>query len=109
MALERRGLAAGPLRRYVAVVAGVLGTLAAVVAALRASAADNPYQRGPDPTLTSVAATRGTFTTAQSSVPPRDERRLGGGQCRRELRQLLPHRGPGVTSGGRAGHRVAGR
>jgi hypothetical protein len=32
-------------------------------------AADNPYQRGPDPTVTSVAATRGTFATAQLTAP----------------------------------------
>jgi predicted esterase len=35
-----------------------------------ASAADNPYQRGPVPTLASVAAARGTFATAQISVSP---------------------------------------
>ncbi|WP_459170921.1 poly(ethylene terephthalate) hydrolase family protein, partial [Streptomyces ipomoeae] len=58
------------MRRIVAVVAVVLGMLAAVVAGVPASAADNPYQRGPDPTLAGVAATRGTFTTAQMSVPP---------------------------------------
>jgi dienelactone hydrolase len=33
-------------------------------------AADNPYQRGPDPTPQSVAASRGTFATASVSVPP---------------------------------------
>lgn len=70
IASGRRGLSAGPVRRIVAVVAVVLGMLAAVVAGVPASAADNPYQRGPDPTLAGVAATRGTFTTAQMSVPP---------------------------------------
>ncbi|MFC8849201.1 MULTISPECIES: cellulose binding domain-containing protein [unclassified Micromonospora] len=35
-----------------------------------AAAADNPYQRGPDPTLASVAATRGPFATTQATVPP---------------------------------------
>ncbi|MEV4580293.1 dienelactone hydrolase family protein [Nonomuraea jabiensis] len=34
-----------------------------------AHAADSPYQRGPDPTVTSVAASRGTFATAGVSVP----------------------------------------
>ncbi|MEE6309498.1 ricin-type beta-trefoil lectin domain protein [Plantactinospora veratri] len=34
-----------------------------------ASAADNPYQRGPDPTRTSVAAVNGPFATASVSVP----------------------------------------
>jgi hypothetical protein len=36
----------------------------------RPAAADSPYQRGPDPTPQSVAATRGTFATASVSVPP---------------------------------------
>ncbi|MDG4830644.1 ricin-type beta-trefoil lectin domain protein [Solwaraspora sp. WMMD1047] len=34
-----------------------------------ASAADNPYQRGPDPTRTSVAAERGPFANTSVSVP----------------------------------------
>ncbi|MGW1596302.1 dienelactone hydrolase family protein [Streptomyces sp. NPDC002343] len=34
------------------------------------AAAGSPYQRGPDPTLAGVAATRGTFATAQLTVPP---------------------------------------
>ncbi|HET6704836.1 alpha/beta hydrolase family protein [Amycolatopsis sp.] len=33
-----------------------------------ADAAANPYQRGPDPTTASVAATRGTFATAEQTV-----------------------------------------
>jgi hypothetical protein len=33
-----------------------------------ASAADNPYQRGPDPTVASVAASRGTFATTETTV-----------------------------------------
>jgi predicted dienelactone hydrolase len=35
-----------------------------------ASAADNPYQRGPDPTAAGIAATYGPFATAQITVPP---------------------------------------
>src|SRR3954468_10934875 len=31
---------------------------------------DNPYQRGPDPTVASIAATYGPFATAQLTVPP---------------------------------------
>ncbi|BCJ46618.1 poly(ethylene terephthalate) hydrolase family protein [Actinoplanes ianthinogenes] len=31
---------------------------------------DNPYQRGPDPTVASVAAQYGPFATAQITVPP---------------------------------------
>ncbi len=34
-----------------------------------ATGADNPYQRGPDPTPASVSAGRGTFATAQVGVP----------------------------------------
>ncbi|MET8280514.1 cellulose binding domain-containing protein [Micromonospora sp. NPDC005174] len=34
-----------------------------------AAVADSPYQRGPDPTLASVAATRGPFATTQATVP----------------------------------------
>ncbi|MEV4820524.1 cellulose binding domain-containing protein [Micromonospora sp. NPDC049274] len=33
------------------------------------AAADSPYQRGPDPTPASVAATRGPFATTQATVP----------------------------------------
>ncbi|MGR6973802.1 dienelactone hydrolase family protein [Streptomyces cynarae] len=69
-ARARPGRANRPVRRIVAAVAVVLGMLAAVVAVAPASAAGNPYQRGPDPTLASVAATRGPFATAQTSVPP---------------------------------------
>jgi dienelactone hydrolase len=49
----------------------VAGLIAAMLATLQpASAAGNPYQRGPDPTVASVAATSGPFTTASVSVPP---------------------------------------
>ncbi|MET9505828.1 cellulose binding domain-containing protein [Streptomyces sp. NPDC006622] len=60
----------GPVRQFLVALAVALGLLAAVVAMVPASAAGNPYQRGPDPTLAGVAATRGTFATAQMSVPP---------------------------------------
>ncbi|HEV2781790.1 MAG TPA: alpha/beta hydrolase [Actinophytocola sp.] len=33
-----------------------------------AVAADNPFQRGPDPTSTSIAASRGTFAVTQSTI-----------------------------------------
>ncbi|GAB3970397.1 hypothetical protein GCM10029978_043600 [Actinoallomurus acanthiterrae] len=58
------------LRRAVAAVAALAAVIALTVATWPASAAGNPYQRGPDPTLSSVAASRGTFATAQVSVPP---------------------------------------
>jgi len=55
------------LRASVAV--GVV-VAATVLATRSASAADNPYQRGPDPTVASVAATYGPFATAQVNVSP---------------------------------------
>ncbi|GIM90039.1 poly(ethylene terephthalate) hydrolase family protein [Paractinoplanes toevensis] len=55
------------LRASVAIGVAVAAT---VVATRSASAADNPYQRGPDPTVASVAATYGPFATAQVNVSP---------------------------------------
>ncbi|MCE6998688.1 cellulose binding domain-containing protein [Saccharothrix sp. S26] len=46
----------------------MLGALAIVGGTRPATGADNPYQRGPDPTPASVSAGRGTFATAQVSV-----------------------------------------
>jgi dienelactone hydrolase len=65
---------AAPRRRrltaLVAVTALAAAAWCAVLLAPRSAfAADNPYQRGPDPTVASVAATRGTFATAQLTVP----------------------------------------
>jgi dienelactone hydrolase len=59
-------------RRAVAAAAGLVAATGAVtaVAAAAPAAADNPYQRGPDPTVQSVAASRGTFATASVGVPP---------------------------------------
>lgn len=58
------------LRQLIAVAAAIAAMITLTVATWPASAAGNPYQRGPDPTLASVAASRGTFATAQVSVPP---------------------------------------
>src|SRR3954467_260031 len=52
----------------VTVVTLLIGTMSMLQPA--ALAADNPYQRGPDPTGASVAATSGPFAPAQLSVPP---------------------------------------
>ncbi|MET7283656.1 GDSL-type esterase/lipase family protein [Kribbella sp. NPDC005582] len=54
------------LRRMLVVLAVVLAVL--MPQATTALAADNPYQRGPDPTQASIAASRGTFATAEVSV-----------------------------------------
>src|SRR4051812_38044828 len=61
-ARARRRLAA------LAVALGVLG-MAAAIATHPAAAAGNPDQRGPDPSVASVAATYGPFATAQLTVP----------------------------------------
>jgi dienelactone hydrolase len=69
---ERRQPRSTPrlLARVVLTVAvAVLGVLTAAAVTRPASAADNPYQRGPDPTLASISASRGTFATAQVNVP----------------------------------------
>lgn len=58
-----------PFTRAATVAAVVFGMFSAAIAVQAASAADNSYQRGPDPTLGSVAASNGPFATAQVSVP----------------------------------------
>jgi hypothetical protein len=61
--LWQRGIAA-------VAAAATLGALTIALTAVQpASGAENPYQRGPDPTPASVSANRGTFATAQVSVP----------------------------------------
>ncbi|MFF5056633.1 ricin-type beta-trefoil lectin domain protein [Micromonospora sp. NPDC000663] len=49
--------------------AAVVGLFTITVATGSASAADNPYQRGPDPTRTSVTAVNGPFANTSVSVP----------------------------------------
>jgi ricin-type beta-trefoil lectin protein len=50
-------------------VLAVLGVVLGLLTVPQASAADNPYQRGPDPTPASIAAATGPFATAQATVP----------------------------------------
>lgn len=66
----RRGLRPRVKWTVVALLAVVAALLAAMPALQPAAAADNPYQRGPDPTVAGVAASRGPFATAQTSVAP---------------------------------------
>ena len=66
-----------PARRILAGAAVALGLLAGSVAVSPASAADNPYQRGPDPTAASVSAVTGPFATASVTVAPGNG--FGGG------------------------------
>jgi pimeloyl-ACP methyl ester carboxylesterase len=65
----RQLTAAAVARLAVAAVAAVVGLVTALVA-VRPAAAASVYQRGPDPTPTSVAASRGPFATASQSVSP---------------------------------------
>ncbi|WP_405590499.1 cellulose binding domain-containing protein [Streptomyces sp. NBC_01190] len=72
---SRAGRAESPLRRrplklVAAALVAAVGLVVAMLALQPASAADNGYQRGPDPTLASVAASKGPFATAQVSVAP---------------------------------------
>ncbi|MCZ7422103.1 dienelactone hydrolase family protein [Verrucosispora sp. WMMA2121] len=57
-----------PIRRALGGVAIVLGLLAATTVASPATAA-SPYQRGPNPTAASIAATTGPFAIASITVP----------------------------------------
>ncbi|TDC61534.1 lipase [Micromonospora sp. KC207] len=59
----------GIVKWLTAGLAVILGLAMSITTQYAAEAADNPYQRGPDPTLASVAATRGPFATAQATVP----------------------------------------
>jgi predicted dienelactone hydrolase len=45
-----------------------LGLLAGTVATGLPAQADSPYERGPDPTLASISATRGPFAVTESSI-----------------------------------------
>jgi dienelactone hydrolase len=56
-------------RKAVAGISLALGILATTATAPPAVAADNPFQRGPDPTPASVAAPTGPFATASVQVP----------------------------------------
>lgn len=58
----------GVVRTAAVAFTAALGILASAVAPGTAVAADNPYQRGPNPTQASIAANRGTFATAETSV-----------------------------------------
>jgi dienelactone hydrolase len=70
---SRNKRAQKPFRRQLALLVKLVLATALVAAGFAgggsiASAADNPYQRGPDPTRTSVDASRGSFAIAQTSV-----------------------------------------
>ena len=75
------GRRARPARIVMTVMVTTIALIATLFTALPASAHPvsgaapqatpiNPYQRGPNPTLAMIEATRGPFATAQTSVPP---------------------------------------
>ncbi|WP_116111971.1 MULTISPECIES: alpha/beta hydrolase family protein [Amycolatopsis] len=64
------------LSRLVTALALVAGTAAATATA---QAADNPYERGPDPTESSIEASRGPFAVSQTTVSSLAVSGFGGG------------------------------
>jgi len=56
-----------------------LATVAALTIAPAAYAAENPYERGPDPTESSIEASRGSFAVSQTSVSSLSVTGFGGG------------------------------
>jgi dienelactone hydrolase len=62
------------VRLVVAAITAVVALIAAAQPAmsepLPRTAADNPYQRGPDPTISMIESSRGPFATASVSVSP---------------------------------------
>ncbi|MGW0789329.1 bis(hydroxyethyl) terephthalate hydrolase [Streptomyces sp. NPDC002911] len=61
-----------------AAVAATAGLLTALVPG-GAQAADNPYERGPAPSNSSIEASRGSYATSQTSVSSLSVRGFGGG------------------------------
>ena len=64
------------------ILASVVGASALTVGALTASpvaAADNPYERGPAPTSTSIEASRGPYAVSTKSISALAARGFGGG------------------------------
>lgn len=71
-----------PRSRSVPFIGAVLAIFALLLAQLLASpagAAENPYERGPAPTSSSVDATRGPFSTASTTVSSLSASGFGGG------------------------------
>ncbi|MFG1780351.1 alpha/beta hydrolase family protein [Micromonospora sp. NPDC049051] len=60
-------------------VAAVLAAAGALAAPTAAQAADNPYERGPAPTVALLEASRGPFATASQSVSSLSVTGFGGG------------------------------
>ena len=65
-----------PLSRRAVVLAA---TVALTTSGAVAQAAENPYERGPAPSTSSIEATRGPFATSQATVSSASVRGFGGG------------------------------
>ncbi|MEU8139269.1 bis(hydroxyethyl) terephthalate hydrolase [Streptodolium elevatio] len=79
---ERPAVVAGPRRRLVrSAVAGILACGALLVTQLPggAQAAENPYERGPAPTQSSIEAARGPYAVSETSVSSLLVTGFGGG------------------------------
>ncbi|MFE9104908.1 bis(hydroxyethyl) terephthalate hydrolase [Actinomadura geliboluensis] len=68
-----------PGRAAKALLAAALAAGALTVPQAAAQAADNPYERGPAPTVQSIEALRGPFATSQTSVSSLSVTGFGGG------------------------------
>jgi dienelactone hydrolase len=78
MTTTRRGKSFGARWLAVlAVLALVIGLVGANIGGNAAVAAENPFERGPDPTTQSIEAERGPFAISQLTVP--DQSGFGGG------------------------------
>ncbi|WP_043734743.1 dienelactone hydrolase family protein [Streptomyces zinciresistens] len=76
--------ASGAPRRRAGRLAGAAAALAALVglgtlSSPGAHAADNPYERGPDPTTAGIEAARGPYAVSQTTVSPLSVSGFGGG------------------------------
>ncbi|MBE1573738.1 alpha/beta hydrolase family protein [Amycolatopsis roodepoortensis] len=67
------------MRSTTRILCGLATVAALTVAPTAAYAAENPYERGPDPTESSIEATRGSFAVSQTSVSSLAVTGFGGG------------------------------
>jgi len=69
------------MRRGVKILCGLATALVvgAGVPAVSQAQAENPYQRGPDPTVSSIEAAQGPFATSQTTVSRQSASGFGGG------------------------------
>jgi alpha-beta hydrolase superfamily lysophospholipase len=67
------------MRKSLRTLAGVVVAATAVLASPAVAQAASPYERGPDPTESSIEASRGTFAVAQTTVSRLSAVGFGGG------------------------------